>query len=65
MAGSFGIRLVLLKFNVSLKSFSDYFSLFRLWRTAAKLFIELPISGWFGKRLALLKISASLDSSSD
>ncbi len=65
MAGWFGKRLALLKFNASLKSSSDYFSWFRIKRTSAKLFIEFPISGWFGKRLAFLKFSVSLNSSSD
>ncbi len=60
MSGWFGKRLAFLKISASLKSSSDYFSRFRLSRTEAKLFIEVPMSGWFGKRLALLKISASL-----
>ena len=60
MLGWFGKRLALLKFNASLKSSSDYFSRFRLLRTEAKLFIEVPMLGLFGKRLALLKFSASL-----
>jgi hypothetical protein len=60
MPGSFGKRLAFLKFSVSLKSSSDYFSRFRLLRTTAKPFIESPMSGWFGKRLAFLKFSVSL-----
>jgi hypothetical protein len=50
---------------VSLKRFSDYFSLFRSLRTNAKLFIETPMFGSFGKRFAFLKLRVSLRSSSD
>ncbi len=60
MSGLLGKSLVLLKISASLKSSSDYFSRFRLWRTYAKLFIEVPMPGLFGKGLAFLKISASL-----
>ena len=60
MFGWLGKKLALLKFNVSLKSSSDYFSRFRLYRTDAKLFIEVPMAGSFGKRLAFLKFNASL-----
>jgi hypothetical protein len=57
--------LAFLKLRVSLKSSSDYFSRFRLSRTDAKLFIDIPMSGCFGNRLAFLKLRVSLKSSSD
>jgi hypothetical protein len=60
IAGLLGKRFSFLNLRVSRNSSSDYYSWFRLERIPAKLFIEVPMSGWFGKRLALLKFSASL-----
>ncbi len=65
MSGSFGKRFALSKLSASLNSYSDYSSLFRLLRIYAKLFIEIPMSGWFGKRLDFLKFRASLKIISD
>jgi hypothetical protein len=60
MSGSFGKSFAFLKYSASLYSSSDYFSRFRLSRTPAKLFIEVPMSGLFGKSLSFLNFRTSL-----
>jgi hypothetical protein len=52
MSGWVGKRFSFLNVSACLKSSYDYFSRFRLLRTNARLFIEVPISGWFGKRFS-------------